>query len=298
MDQSSVFSIRSRRGATRCWRWSAALAVSAAFLLASPSMAAGQAGGLAPPVDSGATAASGTGTVVTVTGPEGRTTATRSELEQQLESLRTMEVSSDEWSETRREVRLRAIEQLERRLAEGDFRPGDVVAIRVPGHGSATGKVAVGPDLTIELPGFPGERVDLSGLLYSEATAAVKEAVNEYIRADRVEVQPLIRIAVLGAVGRPGYYDVAPTVPLAEILMAAGGPGAQSDLDGVEVRRREANLLEGREADLTRLTLVDLDARQGDQIVVPTQGQGFSIQTVAGVIGAVGGVVWGISRIF
>lgn len=278
--------------------WGATLAVATLLLVCSPAPGAAQAGGLGLPADSAGLAATGSGSVVTVTGPEGRTTASRSELEQRLKEFRERAAGADDWSETEREVHRQAVEQLERRLELGDFRPGDVLAIRVPRAPEVSGKVVVGPDRSIQLPGFEGEEVDLSGLLYSEAADAVREAVTTYVRAERVEVQPLIRVAVLGAVGRPGYYDVAPTVPMAEIIMAAGGPSGDSDLEEVEVRRGETNLLEGRDPDLTRITLLDISARQGDQVVIPTEDPGFSFQTVATVIGTLGGVVWGLSRIF
>lgn len=222
------------------------------------------------------------------------TPATRQQLQTRLEQLQEV-VSTRPQDKEARQARQR-IEAIERRLEHGDFRVGDVVRMAVRSDSTLTGAFRVNEQQTLELPTLPD--VDLRGLLYAEADSAIRGHLRQYLRDPDVSVQVTRRIAILGAVQQPGFYDLPPTTTLSDALMEAGGPTGNAKLEDIELRRNGQNVLEGRDPSLQTTTLADLGPSRDDQLVVPQEGSGFGTMDALGVLSAVTGVVWGITRIF
>lgn len=221
---------------------------------------------------------------------------TRTELEERLELLERRLAGVESGSETRDSLQPELV-RLERRLRRGDFQPGNIVEIRVPGYDSLSGRFPVGPERELALPRMG--TLDLSGVLYAEADSVIGGWLRQYVRADRVRIRPLQRVAVLGEVRSPGFYDLSPATPLSEAVMAAGGPTSSSDLDELEVRRSGRTVLSADEHPLDEsASLEELGVERGDQIFVPRESAGFGFSTVVGAIGALGTVSFAISRIF
>lgn len=220
--------------------------------------------------------------------------APRSELESRLERLE-QSVQEGESGREARDARQR-IEVIRRRLEQGDFQPGDVVRLTVRSDSSLTGTFQVNGQRDLELPTVPD--VSLAGVLYAEADSAVREHLGEFIRDPEVRVQVTRRLAILGAVQNPGFYDLAPSTTLSDALMEAGGPTGNADLDDLRLRRGGRNVLEGRDPSLQRMTLADLGPSQDDQLVVPQSGGGFGVLDALGVVSTISGAVWGLTRIF
>ena len=81
-----------------------------------------------------------------------------------------------------------------------------------------------------------------------------------------IEVTLLRRLAVLGAVSKPGLYPVDQTMTVADVLALAGGASADGKQDRAEVRRNGKRI----RGDLSQSSRVsDLTLRSGDQIYVP-----------------------------
>lgn len=219
---------------------------------------------------------------------------TREELRSRLQQLESL-VESNANGEKVRDAR-RRIEVIRRRLGEGDFQSGDVVRLAVRSDTALTGTFTVNSHRALELPAISD--VDLSGVLYAEADSVIREHLSRYIRDPDVRVEVTRRIAVLGAVQDPGFYDLAPTTTLSDALMAAGGPTGNARLEGITLRRNGKNVLEGREPNLQRMTLAELGPSQDDQLVVPRAGGGIGVMQVLGVVSGVSGTVWAIARIF
>jgi protein involved in polysaccharide export with SLBB domain len=91
-----------------------------------------------------------------------------------------------------------------------------------------------------------------------------------------VRATPLVRVAVLGTVGRPGYLYTAADIPLSDVIMAAGGPGGGADLGRVTVLRGSEVIWSGKD---TKAALADglsidqLHMRAGDEINVGAKRQ-------------------------
>jgi polysaccharide export outer membrane protein len=127
--------------------------------------------------------------------------------------------------------------------------PGDVLRIRT---------ISVAPidwsDLTIDSAGrlhlpLAGD-VEVGGLGLTEAEARVEAAMQRYDLVGRVSLAITRtsghRATVVGAVSRPGVYEISPAARLAEVVALAGGPRTAesegetyelADLDGARLMR-------------------------------------------------------------
>lgn len=240
--------------------------------------------------------------VATAAGAAGQQTiaydATREQLQQRLDSLESA-IPSDAESSSEGEAGrlLRQAQRIQSRLENGDMRGGDMVRVRVGSDSILSGTYRVTDGRTIEVPTVG--QVDVSGLLYSEVAESVREALGSVVRTPRIEVQPLIRVAVLGQVGSPGYYDLSPTATVSDALMQAGGPTQSAEVQKTRIRRPEQEESgEGtRVRSLTGRSLADLGVTRGDEVFVPSSGGGLSFGTVSAVLGVVSSVVLIVTRI-
>lgn len=185
------------------------------------------------------------------------------------------------------------VETLQRRLSEGDFRPGDVVMIRVRGD-TLNGEYTVTPERTLQLQDVVTIPVD--SVLYDELQPILKDSLSAYLRDATIEVQPMVRVGVLGSVGTPGFYDLRPSASVAEALMAAGGPTQEADLEALEVRLGNQEDLAFPEENIDLATLQDLGVQRGDRFYIPSRDEGFGFGTVLGAIGAASTLIFAVTR--
>lgn len=219
------------------------------------------------------------------------TTEARAELQARLDSLQVQlrTAPGDRVPMLRRQV-----ETVRRRLAEGDFRPGDVVRIRVRGD-TLSGEYSVTPERTLELQDVVTVPVD--NMLYDELQPVVRDSLATYLRdAATIDVQPMIRVGVLGSVGTPGFYDLQPSASVADALMAAGGPTQEADLEELEVRLGQDQRLAFPEENVDLATLQDLGVHRGDRFFVPTRTGGFGFGSVVAALGALSTVIFAVTR--
>lgn len=223
--------------------------------------------------------------------------ATREQLREQLDSLKSAMPSGAERSSDGEAGRLlRQAQRIQSRLESGDMQPGDMIRVQVGSDSILSGTYRVTEGRAIEVPTVG--RVDVSGLLYSEVADSVRTALGSVVRTPRIQVQPLIRVAVLGQVGSPGYYDLSPTATVSDALMQAGGPGQSAEVQKVRLRKPEQGESgEGtRVRSLTGRTLADLGVTRGDEIFVPASGGGLSFGTISAVLGVASSVVLIVTR--
>jgi protein involved in polysaccharide export with SLBB domain len=176
---------------------------------------------------------------------------------------------------------------LRTRLREGDLRPGDRIALVIEGNVTQNDTIPVTAGSKINLPEI-GE-IPLAGVLRSELQDHLKKQLSKYIRDARVRATPLIRLSVLGAVGKPGYYFMPPDIPLSDAIMRSGGPGGTADLSRSVIRRGSEQLYDSRNTQTALnegLTLDQLSLRDGDSIEVGEKSK-RSWGTVASVVSVV-----------
>jgi protein involved in polysaccharide export with SLBB domain len=144
------------------------------------------------------------------------------------------------------------------------LRPGDLIRLRIWREPDMSG------DYTVDERGyviFPR----LGPLLVTNESAEGLRArlVSEYqvfLRNPSIEIIPLRRINVLGAVTKPGLYPVDPTMTIADALALAGGATSQGRSDKVELLRDGERIT----ANLDKRTRIgDSPIRSGDQLWVP-----------------------------
>ena len=190
--------------------------------------------------------------------------------------------------------RARATE-LRARLTEGDFHPGDRIGLVIEGSvtQSDTLPVTAGSKVIVKDIG----EVPLAGVLRSELQDKMAAVVAKYIKDSRVRATPLVRLSVLGPVGKPGFYFMPPDIPLSEAVMRAGGPMGTADLGKTKIRRGSAELYDSRNTQSAfnqGLTLDQLSLRDGDSIEVGTQSQRGLAQIVP-LVGLATSLLWAIS---
>jgi protein involved in polysaccharide export with SLBB domain len=224
----------------------------------------------------GACLAPGLSAQVPQTWDAGRLQLTRAELESLLEKFdaagRTASYSN--------EFRLRATEEanlVRERLRDGDFQVGDQVSLAIEGEQGMPLTLTVGPGRVLTIPNF-GE-LSLAGVLRSELQEKAHAHIAKYVQSPVVQTRPLIRVAVIGQVGRPGFYVLPAESLISEAIMAAGGPAPNAAMNKARIERGAQRIWEGKilhQAISDGRTLDQMSLRSGDQLVLPATGGGAS----------------------
>ena len=98
----------------------------------------------------------------------------------------------------------------------------------------------------------------------AQLKAELIAAFQEQLENQQIEVTPLRRVRILGAVRAPGLYHVDATMTLADAVALAGGQNQEGKLSGVRLLRNNDEIrtdLDGSELVLERI-------RSGDQILI------------------------------
>jgi len=229
--------------------------------------------------------------------PAGPALASRAELEALATSLeRQADTSSAADAKTAMLERARLVRA---RLTDGDFRPGDRLFVTVAGPMVVADTVSVRAGDSVTVKGITD--VSLHGVLRAELEPTLNAAVAKLLRGAVVKAGPLLWLAVLGGVAKPGFYAMPPDVLLGDALMRAGGPGAQTDLARTVIQR-DGTELYGHDYINTALaqgvTLDQLALHSGDQIIVgekKTKNITSVLQAAAAII-SLGFGIYGITR--
>ena len=177
---------------------------------------------------------------------------------------------------------------LRSRLQNGDFAPGDRIVLELRGDSAVFDTLTVrsGPSLRIaNIPDVP-----LKGVLRSELQDYLTKYLARYIREPDVRTETLIRLSVLGEVGKPGFYDFNSDILLTDAIMAAGGPTGAAAIERSTIRRGKAVILAKsrvQRAAQSGATLDRLGLRPGDAIEVGQKRRRMDAQAIIGITGAV-----------
>jgi hypothetical protein len=182
---------------------------------------------------------------------------TRAQLEARARAAETQSRTSEAWL-------------LRSRLERGDFQEGDRVVVVLEGSSVVMDTLQVRAGKVLQFPSM-GE-LSLLGVLRSELTDRVREHLAKYLTTPIVRVMPLLPMAVLGSVTRPGYYYVPADAVLRDVLMMTGGPAANADINRAVVRRGGQVIWQENEVRVALSDGLALDAlhlRAGDELFVP-----------------------------
>jgi protein involved in polysaccharide export with SLBB domain len=206
--------------------------------------------------------------------------ATRAQLEKQLASL-----PSDEKNGAIANV-------IRERLANGDFLPGDRIQLVVVGDTAFSKTFSVRPDTTIELPNI--DPISLHGVLRSELDEYLDQKLRKYLTDPDVQARSLIRLAVVGEVARPGFYDLPPDAAASEVIVAAGGLSPAGDPQRTVVKRNNEtiyNKYQVRQFYIDGASLDEMGLHTGDQFNVGRRGS----TNVLPIIAAVSGIAFAVA---
>lgn len=186
---------------------------------------------------------------------------------------------------------------IRRRLQEGDIQTGDRIYLEVQGEEALTDTFVVRTGRVLVLPNIP-EQIPMQGLLRSELDGYLTRAIAKYIRDPQVDATAMIRVAVLGAVNKPGFYNLPPETLASDVMMLAGGPANDADIRKTVVRRSgtEVAAREQVQAALDRGASLDqMSVNSGDEIVVGKNSGGA--MRFLPYIGALTGIIFAVTRI-
>ncbi|MFN8574392.1 MAG: polysaccharide biosynthesis/export family protein [Gemmatimonadaceae bacterium] len=227
---------------------------------------------------------------------EQRRQATRAELEQIAKSAENAaQVAPD--SKTRDKM-IGDASAIRMRLKNGDFVPGDRILVQLLGDSLFSDTFTVRGDRMLQLPNLPD--ISLAGVLDSELKDHLTKEVGKYVKKPDLNATPLLRLALLGSVGRGGFMTVPVDQAITDVIMATGGPGGTSDFNKTTVRRSGKTVIDAKEfqeAVRSNRTVGDMSLRDGDEIYIPDQKKGTSIlqtlQLVSALIGFYFILRWG-----
>lgn len=183
----------------------------------------------------------------------------------------------------------------ERATGEG-FQAGDRILLVVEEEPQLSDTFTVQPGPVLPLPGL-GD-ISLVGVRRDELQAHLTRELGRFLKSPVVHARALIRIAILGEVGRPGVYPVPVDLVLADAVMLAGGATRDARLDALRIERGQTRLWAQdslRHALAEGFTVDQLGLRAGDRIVVPRRGDADTVVRILGILAA---AIYGVTRIF
>lgn len=197
---------------------------------------------------------------------------TREQLEQTLAEYERA-ATSPGYSSSLREQAEQEAALIRQRLEQGDFQVGDRIVLIVRGEQRLSDTLTVEPGPRVTPADI--DPIPLAGVLRSELQPYLQEVIARYVRDPIVEARSLIRLGVMGQVGRQGFYVLPASMLLENAIMAAGGPAPNADLDELRIERGPDVVWEGAalaDALVQGRTLDQLSLRAGDRIIVPEEG--------------------------
>jgi len=206
--------------------------------------------------------------------------ATRAQLEKQLASLPADEKNGP------------VADVIRQRLKYGDFFPGDRIQLVVVGDTAFSKSFSVRPDTTIELPNL--DPISLHGVLRSELDGYLDQKLRRYLTNPDVQARSLLRLAVVGEVLRPGFYDLPPDAAASEVIVAAGGLSPAGDPQRTVVKRENNTLYtkyQVRQFYVDGASLDEMGLRTGDQFNVGRRGS----TNILPIIAAVSGIAFAVA---
>lgn len=163
------------------------------------------------------------------------------------------------------------------------LRPGDAIRVAVRDEPSLSGEFPVGADSAVLLPELGPVRV--VGRPFSDVVQALDTAFAARLVDPAIQVTPIVRVAVLGEVRRPGLFPVDPSLTLADVLASAGGLTPDASTHAIELVRNGTVVATRLDPQAPALGMV---IRPGDQVFV--RRRSWISQNTPFILGALGSV--------
>jgi protein involved in polysaccharide export with SLBB domain len=112
--------------------------------------------------------------------------------------------------------------------------PGDGLRLRIYREPDLSGEFVVDERGVVVLPKIGEWRV--TGIPADSVRGAIRAALRQFLATESIEITPFRRVAVTGAVLKPGLYPVDPAMSVADALILAGGVAPSGKTRVVELR--------------------------------------------------------------
>jgi hypothetical protein len=112
--------------------------------------------------------------------------------------------------------------------------PGDGLRLRIYREPDLSGEYVVDERGVVVLPKIGEWKV--TGIPADSVRGAIRAALKRFLATESIEITPFRRVAVTGAVLRPGLYPVDPSMSVADALILAGGVAPTGKERVVELR--------------------------------------------------------------
>ena len=210
----------------------------------------------------------------------------RAELEESLAWHQAV-VDSVGVKESEREKAMEAVEYIQTRLVDGDFRAGDLIVFSVERETEFPDTLVVEGGPSVQIPNVGN--VSLKGVLRSELQDHLTRELTRFMRDPVVRALPTIRMTMGGYISRPGFYTFPAGLPIGDAIMQTGGPTGESRMGSITVRREGLLLYDAEEvqqAIAQGTTFDQLGLRAGDEIYTPEKI--FTVRRI---------VTWGLGAV-
>ncbi len=120
------------------------------------------------------------------------------------------------------------------------LRPGDGLRVRIFREPELSGEFVVDERGIVVLPKI-GEW-SANGIPADSVRPSLLAMYRKYLMTDAIEITPFRRVAVTGAVLKPGLYPIDPSMSVGDAIILAGGVSPQGKRNVVELRLSGAEL--------------------------------------------------------
>jgi protein involved in polysaccharide export with SLBB domain len=142
--------------------------------------------------------------------------------------------------------------------------PGDVVRLKIYREPDLSGDYDVNAEGVAVFPKVGS--IHVTDITTDSVQHLLVSTYSEYLRDPAIEVTPLRRVTVLGAVKQPGLYNVDPTMSIADAVAMAGGStpdGNQKKVDLIRSGKKQSLNVTAH----TQLAAISMQS--GDELYVP-----------------------------
>jgi protein involved in polysaccharide export with SLBB domain len=175
--------------------------------------------------------------------------------------------------------------------------PGDIVRLKIWREPDLSGDYDVNVHGEAVFPKIGS--IHVTDMTVDSLQRLLVRTYGEYLRDPAIEITPLRRVTVLGAVKNPGLYPVDPTMSVADAVALAGGATPDGNQKRLELIRN------GKKQNVTVATTQEIGAteiRSGDELFVPERSwiarNGYIVGAVIGAVAVFGTTLISINHGF
>lgn len=174
--------------------------------------------------------------------------------------------------------------------ASAALKPGDRIRVRIWREPDLSGEFALPPDGVVDFPRIG--RIPVGQLSIDSLRALLTARYAEELRDPAIEVTPLRRVRVFGAVRNPGYYYADPTITVSGAVLLAGGATADGNDKRIDLLRNGAQIHLAKAGGAFR---EDPAVQSGDEVTVPERS--WAARNMAFVTSMVTGIALVIAAV-